>query len=94
MLFERFEDSGLSQFSYAVGCPGAGAIAIVDPRRDVAVYETFASDQDVEITHVLETHIHADFASGAREFAERTGAALCLSAYDSGEKYEVAFPHQ
>ncbi len=94
MLFERFEDSGLSQFSYAVGCPGAGAVAIVDPRRDVDVYETFAADQDVEITHVLETHIHADFASGARELAERTGAALCLSAYDGGEKYEVAFPHQ
>jgi hydroxyacylglutathione hydrolase len=94
MLFERFEDSGLSQFSYAVGCPGAGAVAIVDPRRDVEIYETFAADQDVEITHVLETHIHADFASGARELAERTGAALCLSAYDEGEKYEVAFPHQ
>ncbi|HET6360651.1 MAG TPA: rhodanese-like domain-containing protein [Gemmatimonadota bacterium] len=94
MLFERFEDSGLSQFSYAVGCPGAGAVAIVDPRRDVDVYETFAADQGVEITHVLETHIHADFASGARELAERTGAALCLSAYDDGEKYEVAFPHQ
>ena len=94
MLFERFEDSGLSQFSYAVGCPGAGSIAIVDPRRDVDVYETFAADQGVEITHVLETHIHADFASGARELAERTGAALCLSAYDDGEKYDVAFPHQ
>jgi hydroxyacylglutathione hydrolase len=94
MLFERFEDSGLSQFSYAVGCPGAGAIAIVDPRRDVDVYETFAADQGVEITHVLETHIHADFASGARELAERTGAELHLSAYDEGEKYDVEFPHQ
>jgi hydroxyacylglutathione hydrolase len=94
MLFERFEDSGLSQFSYAIGCPGAGAVAIVDPRRDVDVYESFAADQGVEITHVLETHIHADFASGARELAERTEAALCLSAYDEGEKYDVAFPHQ
>ena len=94
MLFERFEDPGLSQFSYAVGCPGAGAIAIVDPRRDVDVYETFAADQGVEISHVLETHIHADFASGARDLADRTGAELCLSAYDEGEKYEVAFPHR
>lgn len=94
MLFERFEDSGLSQFSYAVGCAEAGAIAIVDPRRDVDVYLKFAGDQGVEITHVLETHIHADFASGARELADRTGAELCLSAYDSGEKYEVAFPHE
>jgi hydroxyacylglutathione hydrolase len=94
MLFERFEDSGLSQFSYAVGCPGAEAVAIVDPRRDVDVYETFAADRNVEITHVLETHVHADFASGARELAERTGASLCLSAYDEGEKYDVQFPHR
>jgi hydroxyacylglutathione hydrolase len=94
MLFERFEDSGLSQFSYAVGCARAGAIAIVDPRRDVDVYQEYADDQGVEITHVLETHIHADFASGARELAERTGAKLCLSAYDEDEKYAVAFPHE
>jgi hydroxyacylglutathione hydrolase len=94
MLFERFEDSGLSQFSYAVGCPAAGSIAIVDPRRDVDVYLEFAEHQGVAITHVLETHIHADFASGARELAERSGARLCLSAYDAGEKYDVAFPHE
>jgi hydroxyacylglutathione hydrolase len=94
MLFERFEDSGLSQFSYAVGCPAAGAIVIVDPRRDVDVYLQFAEDQGVAITHVFETHIHADFASGARELAERTGAKLCLSTYDSDEKYDVAFPHE
>lgn len=94
MVFERFEDSGLSQFSYAVGCVEAGAIAIVDPRRDVDLYLKFAADQGVEITHVLETHIHADFASGARELAERTGSELFLSSYDSDEKYEVAFPHE
>jgi hydroxyacylglutathione hydrolase len=94
MIFERFEDSGLSQYSYAVGCARAGSIAIVDPRRDVDVYLKFAADQGVEITHVLETHIHADFASGARELADRTGAELRLSAYDAGEKYEVSFPHE
>jgi len=94
MLFERFEDSGLSQFSYAVGCPGAGTVAIVDPRRDVDVYLEFAADQGLAITHVLETHIHADFASGARELAERSGARNCLSTYDAGETYDVAFPHQ
>ncbi|HET6617953.1 MAG TPA: rhodanese-like domain-containing protein [Gemmatimonadota bacterium] len=93
MLFERFEDSGLSQFSYAVGCPGAGSIAIVDPRRDIDVYLDFADREGVTITHVFETHIHADFASGARELGERTGAKLCLSKYDAGEKYDVAFAH-
>jgi hydroxyacylglutathione hydrolase len=93
MLFERFEDNDLSQFSYAVGCPGAGKVAIVDPRRDIDVYLAFAEANDLEISHVLETHIHADFASGARELAEVTGAELCISAYDTDEAFEVQFPH-
>jgi hydroxyacylglutathione hydrolase len=94
MLFERFEDAGLSQYSYGVGCPAAGAIAIVDPRRDVDAYIDFAKHHGVEIRSVLETHIHADFASGARELGERTGAELHLSRFDAGERYEVAFDHQ
>ena len=94
MLFERIEDPGLSQFSYVVGCPAAGALAVVDPRRDVDVYLQFAADQGLRITDILETHIHADFASGARELAERAGARLRLSAYDAGETYDVSFPHE
>src|SRR4051812_49347806 len=94
MLLERFEDTGLAQYSYAIGCETAGLVAVVDPRRDVDVYREFAHRRGLRITHVLETHIHADFASGARELAGRTGAALCLSAYDAGELYEVGFPHQ
>jgi hydroxyacylglutathione hydrolase len=93
VLFERFEDPGLAQYSYAVGCEGSRSVAIVDPRRDVDVYLDFAHDRDVRITHVLETHIHADFASGASELAARTGVEVCCSAYDSGELYEVSFPH-
>jgi len=94
VLFERFEDTGLSQYSYAVECESAASVAIIDPRRDVDVYLDFADARHARITHVLETHIHADFASGARELAERTGATMCLSAYDAGELYEVAFPHR
>ncbi len=94
MLFERFEDKGLAHYSYAVGCPGAGRIAIVDPRRDIDLYLDFAQDRHVAITHVLETHIHADYASGARELAKRTGAELLVSGYDQGEVYEVQFAHR
>ncbi len=94
MLLERFEDKGLAHYSYALACESAGIAAIVDPRRDVDVYREFAHQRGLRITHVLETHIHADFASGARELAERTGAELWLSAYDAGELYEVAFPHR
>lgn len=93
MLFERFEDKGLAQYSYAVGCRGAAEVAIVDPRRDIDVYLEYAAANAVGIAYVLETHIHADFASGARELAERTGARLLLSALDRGELYEVKFPH-
>ena len=93
MLFERFEDKGLAQYSYAVGCQAAGRLAIVDPRRDVDIYLDYASAHHVRITDVLETHIHADFASGARTLAAQTGAAVHLSAYDRGEIYEASFPH-
>ena len=94
MLFERFTDDDLSQYSYAVGCEREGTMAIVDPRRDVDVYLDLADDRGMEIAHVLETHVHADYASGARELAEATGAEVAVSAYDEGETYEVAFPHR
>lgn len=94
MLFERFEDdTGLSHYSYVVGCQKSRTAAVVDPRRDVDVYESFCRGRGLTIAYVLETHIHADFASGARELAHRSGAELWLSAYDEGEDYEVAFPH-
>ncbi|HIG56542.1 MAG TPA: MBL fold metallo-hydrolase [Candidatus Handelsmanbacteria bacterium] len=94
MLFERFEAEGLAHFSYAVGCPAAGEIAIVDPKRDIDTYLDFAQANDVQITHILETHIHADYASGARKLAESTGATLWASGYDHDEMFEMAFTHK
>lgn len=93
MLFERFEDKGLAHYSYAVGCPAEGKIAIVDPKRDIDTYIEFAEAQNLKISHILETHIHADYASGASELAQQTGAELWVSAYDKGEAFEVAFLH-
>lgn len=94
MLFQRFESEGLAHYSYAVGCPGSRQLAIVDPRRDVDAYLDFAEAGKARISHVFETHIHADYASGARELAERTGAVVHVSGYDRGERYEVSFPHR
>lgn len=94
MYFERIEDNDLSHYSYIVGCQKNGEIAVVDPRRDVDVYLDWAKRNDAKITHVLETHIHADFASGAKELAERTGAVHHASAYDSGEIFEVQYGHE
>ncbi|MCB1110926.1 MAG: MBL fold metallo-hydrolase [Chlamydiia bacterium] len=94
MLIQRFEEKGLSHYSYIVGCQKTGQVAVIDPRFDVDLYLDYAEKHQCVISHVFETHIHADYASGARYLASRCGATLCLSAYDKGEKYEVNFPHQ
>lgn len=94
MVFERIEDPGLSQHSYLIGCPAAGEAALVDPRRDVEVYLERAAQAGIRIAHVIETHIHADFASGARALAEATGAELRVSGLDAGERYQASFPHR
>jgi len=91
MILHQFEAKGLSHFSYAVG--DAREIAIIDPERDIQTYLSFAETNGYKIKYILETHIHADYASGAKELGLKTGAELLLSAYDTGEKYEYKFPH-
>jgi hydroxyacylglutathione hydrolase len=80
MLLKRFYDEGLAQASYLIGCQATGDAIVVDPNRDVAQYVEAAAREGLAIRHVTETHIHADFVSGARELAARTGAMLYLSA--------------
>lgn len=79
MLLQRFYDDTLAQASYLIGCSATGEALIVDPNRDVDQYIEAAEAEGMRITHVTETHIHADFVSGARELAHRTGARLHLS---------------
>ena len=93
MIFERIEVAGLSHYSYILGCPADGRMVVVDPKRDVQDYVDFARKRKLTISHVLETHIHADYASGARELAELTGATVWASRYDEGETFQVSFPH-
>ena len=80
MLLKRFYDPKLAQASYLVGCTVSGEALVVDPNRDVAPYRESAEADGLRIAHVTETHIHADFVSGARELAQRTKARLYLSA--------------
>lgn len=80
MLLHRFYDHGLSQASYLLGSERTGEALIVDPNRDISEYLETAAEYRLRIAHVTETHIHADFVSGSRELAERTGATLYLSA--------------
>ena len=79
MLFRRFYDAKLAQASYLIGCQQTGEAVVVDPNRDVKQYLDSAAAEGVRITHVTETHIHADFISGAPELAQRAEAQLLLS---------------
>ena len=83
MLFRQIADPKLAQYAYLVGCQRTGEALVVDPERDIDRYVTAAEAEGLRITAVTETHIHADFLSGARELAERTGAKLYLS--DEGD---------
>ena len=80
MFFKRFYDDNLAQASYMIACEKTREAIIVDPNLDVAQYARAAGAQRVRITHVTETHVHADFVSGAHALAEATGAMLHLSA--------------
>ena len=90
MYFERIYESSLAQASYLIGCQATGEALVVDPVRDPERYLAAAAAQRLRITHVTETHIHADFASGVRELAARTGARLLLSG-EGGPDWQYAF---
>lgn len=79
MIWQRLYQAQLAQVSYLLGCTVSGEALIVDPNRDVEAYLACAAEHGLRISAVAETHMHADFVSGARELAQRTGAALYLS---------------
>ena len=86
LIFQRIETAGIAQLSYLIGDDEARIAAVVDPRPDVDVYLRHAQSAGLVITHVFETHIHADFMSGARELVDRLGGAeLCVSGEGDAE---------
>ena len=80
MFFKQFYDNKLSQASYLIGCQRTGEAMIIDPVRDLSKYIEVADDEGFTITKAAETHIHADFASGIRDAAERLNAQVYVSA--------------
>jgi len=90
VLLHRLYDPRLAQASYLIGCAAAGEAVVIDPNRDADQYLRAAQSLGVRIAHVTETHIHADFVSGARELAARAGAALYLSD-EGGPDWRYAF---
>jgi len=83
MLLKYFYDKELAQASYMVGCAATGEALVIDANRDIQQYLDAAEAEGLRITHVTETHIHADYVSGSRELAAATGARLYLS--DEGD---------
>ena len=90
MFFKRFYDTGLAQASYMIGCQRTGEAVVVDPNREVQQYLDAAAAEGLHVTHVTETHIHADFVSGARELAQRAEAQLLLS-NEGGVDWKYAY---
>jgi hydroxyacylglutathione hydrolase len=86
MYFEQFYLGCLAHASYMLA--SAGEAVVVDPQRDVEIYLTAAEANQVSIRHIFETHLHADFVSGHRELASRTGAQIYI-----GAQAEATFPH-
>jgi len=76
MFVKRFFEPKLAQTSYLIGCAAHKVAIVIDPNRDVQQYIDAAKAEGASIAHVTETHIHADFLSGARELAAKTGATL------------------
>src|SRR5262245_3516282 len=87
MEFQQFYLGCLAHASYLIGSDGEAAV--VDPRRDVEEDLEEAKARGLRITFVIETHLHADFVSGYRELAEKTGAKVVF-----GAKAEATFPHR
>ncbi|MGA8301568.1 MAG: rhodanese-like domain-containing protein [Terriglobales bacterium] len=86
MYFEQFYLTCLAHASYMIG--SAGEAAVVDPQRDVDIYLKAAAEQKLKIRHIFETHLHADFVSGHKELAARTGATIYI-----GSEAKASFPH-
>jgi hydroxyacylglutathione hydrolase len=85
MLFRRFYDENLAQASYLISCEKTREAIVVDPNSDTGQYIRAAGADRVRIAHVTETHIHADFVSGARALADAAGGVLHLSGEGTGE---------
>lgn len=89
MFFKQITVPGLGCNSYIIGCPGAKKAVVVDPKRDIQDYLDITREEGMNITHIIETHIHADHVSGNQELKALTGADIYYSEHAS-----VEFPHQ
>ncbi len=80
-VLETILTEGIAQLSYLVADTEVGIAAVIDPRTDAEIYEQLARKHGVSMTHIFETHIHADFVSGSRSLAARMGTARILLSF-------------
>jgi len=81
LLLRQIYDDSLAQAGWLIGCQRSGEAIVIDPQRDIDRYRSLAAREGLKVTAAAETHVHADFLSGSREFAEQCNATI----YASGE---------
>ncbi len=87
MFFRQIAEANLAQYAYLIGCQRTGEAVVIDPMRDIDRYEKIAEENGLQITVAAETHIHADFLSGTREFAAKGVAVFLSDEGDNNWKY-------
>lgn len=92
LIYMQFHTEGIALLSYLIGDDSTGEAALIDPRSDPEIYLEEARSQGVAITHILETHIHADFMSGSRELAAQSPGAKIYCSSEGGADY--GFEHE
>ena len=88
MYFKQIFEEKLAQYSYLIGCQATGEAIIIDPMRDIDRYKKIAEDEGLDIVAAAETHIHADYLTGLREFAEEGVKIYASDEGDEDWKYE------
>jgi len=92
LIMEQIHTPGIAQLSYLLGDDSKGVACVIDPRPDVDCYLELARKNALSITHVFETHIHADFLSGSLELKRRLPSAKVFSSHEGGARY--GFDHE
>jgi hydroxyacylglutathione hydrolase len=92
LIFKTIQTQGIAELSYLLGDDDEGVAAIFDPRTDVDVYLEMAREENLSITHIFETHIHADLVSGSRELCARLDSAKIFVSHEGGASY--GFEHE
>src|SRR5215472_5747169 len=90
LVFKTIQTPGIAELSYLIGDDDDGIAAVFDPRPDCDIYLEMAREEGVAITHIFETHIHADLVSGSRELSARLENSRIYSSSEGGAEYGFA----